>query len=204
MNNNKIAKYLAVVVAASSLLVMLGWVFDIAVLKSLAPQWMAMSFIGAVNFLLSAIILYFTARYQQTGRQNVELILVSTSFIIFLITALLFVADFLGISSGLENILSRTATVAVSHPSLAGVVCSVLVAICGLLSLSRHNYYRQIIRILGLVMAVAGVMAVLGYLSNQPMLYYEFKPVAAAMAFNTALMFTCLGVGFIYIEDVVT
>ena len=57
-----IAKGLSLLVIIAGIAVILGWIFDIAVLKSISPAWTSMKFVTAFTFILSGITLYFIVR----------------------------------------------------------------------------------------------------------------------------------------------
>ncbi len=61
---SRIAEVLGVVVLLLGLVVMLGWIFDISVLKSILPVWVTMKFSTALCFFLSGFTLYFIASSQ--------------------------------------------------------------------------------------------------------------------------------------------
>ena len=53
---------LSLVVIIASIMVIIGWIFDISILKSISPTWVSMKFDTAITFLLSGITLYFIIR----------------------------------------------------------------------------------------------------------------------------------------------
>ncbi len=61
MKSYKVSKGLAFFVAIAGAIVMLGWIFDISILKSILPGWVTMKFNTAVCFVLCGITLYLIA-----------------------------------------------------------------------------------------------------------------------------------------------
>lgn len=197
---NKVSKGLAIVVACGALLVMAGWFLHIGFLTSVRPEWVSMKFITALCFLLSAVILFFVSRCHWLSRQNEELLLLSTSFLVFLIMTLLAISTFMNITTGLENLFVQEApgavnTVVPGRPALVSMICFVLIAICGLVNLSSQAVARAVIRLLGLAVAIFGLIAVFGYALDLPILYYNINTQVTAIAFNSAIYFCCLGAG---------
>jgi hypothetical protein len=64
----KIAKALSLVVIIAGIMVIIGWIFDIAILKSIFPHWVSMKFDTAIAFILSGITLYSIVR--EIGRAS--------------------------------------------------------------------------------------------------------------------------------------
>jgi len=58
----RIAKVLSLAVSGAGIVVMIGWIFDINILKSISPAWVSMKFDTAVAFVAGGISLYFIAR----------------------------------------------------------------------------------------------------------------------------------------------
>src|SRR4030043_106065 len=81
----KTDKMLAAVVGIAGVVVMLGWIFDIGVLKSISPHWVSMKFDTAIAFVLSGITLYFIVRAVEGEFDKAQVVLSITSLVIILL-----------------------------------------------------------------------------------------------------------------------
>jgi len=197
---NKISKIISVAVATAAIAVMVGWIMDIPVLKSILPQFVSMKFTTAVCFLMSAVVLFCAVKISEEERGN-EMILIFVSFIILLIMTSLIISIFTGIKTGLEDLIVREAPGAIAtpvpgRPALVTMINFVLIAGIGLLSVLKKNGTLPITPVLGVIVAGIGVLAIIGYVFNFPFLYGNFNNVSSAVALHTAILFVLLGVGF--------
>ncbi len=101
MKDNKVSKGLAVFVAFTGALVMIGWIFDISILKSILPVWISMKFSTAVCFLLSGITLYFIAESRETNSAFALVVLPAAILIIFLFMGTFLASSLLGVNLGI-------------------------------------------------------------------------------------------------------
>jgi hypothetical protein len=63
----KIAKVLSPAVIIAGIAVMMGWIFDIGILKSISPNRISMKFNTAIAFVLNDISLYVLFALLWTG-----------------------------------------------------------------------------------------------------------------------------------------
>jgi len=103
----KIAKVLSLVVIIASIMVIIGWVFDISILKSISPAWVTMKFDTAITFLLSGITLYFIINAIEGELDKAQVALSITTLIILLLVGILFFSSLLGIHTGLKVYSSK-------------------------------------------------------------------------------------------------
>ena len=203
---NRTPRIIAVVVVMMGVSVMFGWFFDVTFLKSIFSNFVTMKFITTICFVLSGVALYFTARVVEDGGGWDDLILLFVNFLMALLMASLLISLFFGIKTGLEDLFVKEPAGAVKtfvpgRPSLASAINFIMIAVMGSLSLFRRERSLKIIHILGVIVAVSGGVAVVGYLIDVPALYYHFGRISTAIALNSALTFTLLGAGFYMIRE---
>ena len=72
-----------------------------------------------------------------------------------------------------------------------------LIAAAGILIILNPEKSRVKLKIIGLFIAAVGVIAILGYCINTPLLYYYVEGVNSAIALHTAFLFVLLGIGLL-------
>jgi hypothetical protein len=198
----KITKGLPLVVIIAGVTVIIGWVFDISILKSISPAWVSMKFDTAIAFVLSGITLYFIARALEGEFDKAQVVLSITSLIIILLMGTLFFSAIFKIRTGAEDLFVKEAagavkTVTPGRPSLPTMLNFILIASAGILTTLNPGNLRPKLKIIGVIVGLIGTLAVAGYIVNAPNLYYYIEGVNSAIAFHTAGLFVLLGIGFI-------
>ena len=198
MNRLNIIKTLSFTVITVSLLVIVGWVFDIAILKSIYPTWVAMKFITAAAFLLSGLILYLIAKTRE-GWVIAKEILPLPAVIIFLLMATLLVSAVFGIHTGIEDLFVRenvgaVMTIIPGSPAILTMIAFILIAVSGFLCHVNYGKFRKIFIVLGGIVAAIGTIAMVGYILQIPVLYYYIPDKSGAIAVNTSVLFIIIGI----------
>jgi hypothetical protein len=198
----KIAKGLSLVVIIAGFMVIIGWLFDIGILKSIMPGWVSMKFDTAIAFVLSGITLYFIVRAMEGEFDKAQVVLSITSFIIILLIGTMFFSAVLNIHTGVEEVFVKETTGAVKtvtpgRPSLPTMLNFILIAAAGILTTLNPGNLRSKLKIIGVIVGLIGAMAVVGYIINAPNLYYYIEGVNSAIALHTAVLFIVLGIGFL-------
>jgi len=196
----KTVKVLSIVVIVTGVMVMIGWVFDIPILKSILPSWVTMKFTTALSFFLGGIVLYSIAALQREKSGIAMTILPIVSLIIFFLMATLLASSFLGIHTGVEDLFVKEAegavkSVAPGRPSIGTMIDFLLIATSGILAMLELASLNKILYRIGIVVSVVGGVAILGYILNMSVLYYTITGWSTAMALHTAILFTILGIG---------
>lgn len=205
MNKLKIVIVLSIVVSCVGALVMLGWVLDIQILKSIHPLWVTMKFSTAFSFFISGIVVYFV-QYSIKGDSSISNVALPISIVIILLfMTTLLVSSYLGIRTGVEDLFVKEVAGAVKttvpgRPSIGTMINFILVAIAGIFAmLKSENLKSKLLRI-GCCINVVGGMAIIGYIIDVPLLYYTLEDASTAMALHTAILFVMLGVALILLE----
>ncbi len=198
----KIAKVLSLVVIIAGVAVMIGWIFNIGILKSISPGWVSMKFDTAIAFVLSGISLYFIVRAIEGEFDKAQVVLSITSLIIMLLMGILFFSAILKIHTGIEELFIKETmlaakTVAPGRPSVPTIISFILIASAGIFTILNPDKLQSKLKIIGLIVGVIGLLAVVGYIINSPALYYYVEGVNSAMACHTAVLFVLLGTGLL-------
>lgn len=198
MNNFKIVKIISVFVTVVGLLVMIGWIYDIEFIKSVAPGLVTMKFVTALCFVLSGLLLYGIVLARGKKSYFIQSLLPLLSLLIFFFMGSLLMLFIFNIQLGIENLfvreLSGAALTSVpGRPSLATVVAFILVAIAGIVI--SYKEQTTVLEIIGVILVIISLVAVAGYIFDVPGLYYYVELFSTAMALHTAVLFGLIGLG---------
>ena len=199
MTKSRFVKFLSFFVAIVGILVIIGWIFDIGMLKSVLPNTVEMKFVTALCFIAGGIVLYSAAEEQPEDSFVIQAILPAAILLILTLMATLLITSLFGISTTIDNLFIKEQvgainTVAPGRPSIVSMINFVFVALSGaLISLG----YRKYLWWFGSLVSITGGVAVLGYIVNRPILYYLIVGRTTAMALNTAILFIVIGFGFV-------
>jgi hypothetical protein len=202
MTPRKTARILSLVVIIAGVTVIIGWIFDIGILKSISPAWVSMKFDTSIAFVLSGITLYFIARAVEGEFDKAQVVLSIISLVIILLIGTLLFSAVFGVNTGAEelfikDIAANNKTIVPGRPSLPTMLSFILIASAGILTtLNPHNLKFKL-KIIGVIVGLIGTLAVAGYIFNIPLLYYYIEEVNSAIALHTAALFIVLGIGFI-------
>ena len=196
----KTAKVLSLIVIIVAIMVIIGWIFDISVLKSISPAWVTMKLTTAIAFLLSGITLYFIVTAIEGEFDKAQVALSIASLIIVLLMGTLFFSSLLKIHTGVDDLFIKETTGSVKtvtpgRPSVPTMLNFILIAAAGILTMLNPKKLLSKLRTIGLTVGIIGAVAVAGYIINAPLLYYFIEGTNSAMAIHTAILFVLLGVG---------
>lgn len=205
---HRAARILAGIIGIEALVVMAGWILGIDLLTRIAPFGINMKFVTAFLFLFGALELYFVSRAVQDEDDVALVLLPGISLAISLVTIALLVGRLFGTSTGIENLFvenldpanfSGTALTG-GWPSFPTLINFILLGLAGLASLFPGFFREKLLIYLGCFISLSGLIAIVGYLCNVPVLYYELSISTIPMALNTALCFALLGFGLTQIN----
>jgi hypothetical protein len=194
-------KGLSLIVCLTGLAVMAAWIFDIVLLKSIAPAFVSMKFSTAFAFVMSGVSLYFLTRAREGEFEKAQVALSITSFILALLMGLLFFSSVFGIETGIEDLFVKdpgdARSVVPGIPSVPTTISFLLIALAGIITIVRSTGTFPTFRAIGITVGGIGLLAVAGYVFGAPLLYYFIPGVNSAMALHTALLFVILGTGLL-------
>lgn len=206
MEKTKIAKLLSFIVTIGGAVVMVGWLLDIEVLKSILPWWVTMKFTTALSFFLSGVTLYLVTSSLENSSDLVQLVLSITSLMLLLIMATFLASTLLNVHTGIEDLFvievkNAVKTTTLGRPSIGTMINFILVAITGIFTMFDFKKLGQKIYIIGLIILIIGSIAVVGYIFSVPILYYTGEGFSTAMALHTAVLFILIGTGFLFVKS---
>lgn len=174
-------------------MVLLGWVFNITVLKSVVPGLVSMKANTAFSLLaLGTALFLLNERYCNTARKRTSLLL---SLLVAGLAGLTLLQDILNVNLGIDELLFRddTRATATSYPGrMAPVtaVCLVLASLA-LLRVDRGPRSSRYMAMAALVLALLGIS---GYVFGVESLYRVSTFTSIAVHTAVALVVLSLGV----------
>lgn len=197
---SEITRILSAIVIIIGLVVIIGWFIDIDSLKSIVPTWVTMKFSTAVSFLMSGIVVMLMNEYRNNNSEFSRIFLFAPLIIILFFMATLLVTTIMGTSSGVSSLfvkedLGAVGSVKSGTPSLGTMINFILIIIVGFTSLLVHKKYKKYSLISGGIVLILGIVALLGYTIDSPLLYYQVSGISGAMAIHTAIAFCLTGLG---------
>lgn len=205
MSKETFVKTLGFIVIISGLAVITGWIYDIPVLKSVYPSWASMKFAAALSFVMSGFILYFLADTKKERLAVKQIILSGAALGITLIMGTFLASGVFGMYTGIEHMFIRDiaapATFFPGRPSIAAMVCFILTALSAIFTLLELDKLKFLLRAIGVIIALIGLTAVIGYLLGMPALYYSVKNFNNPIAFHAAALFVIIGIGIFMGSD---
>ncbi len=191
------SKAAAIITIVVALLVLIGWIFNIPVLKSILPQWPAMKFNAAICLLLSGITLYLLNKpsVSLTEKKVAQLF---ASFI--LIIGLLTLSQYLfGYNAGIDELFWKDDRAAVLTTYLGRMIliAAFNFTLLGFIFLILLNKkFHLIVQIMLLLMVPAFIQVFLNYSFGTSLL--NFIPQAVNAAFHTVILFPLLFMGVLF------
>jgi hypothetical protein len=182
---------------------MIGWYLDIVVLTSILPQWIRMKVATAICFIFAGIIT-FSLTINDEAKQDIrQTILIIFPILLILIMGTLFFGSIFGFQTGMENasFIDRheiATPIFQGRPSVATMVCFILIAMIGFLSSVNRNT-KKIFIIIGSAVGTIGTIGIVGYIAEIPYLYYEIPNFSNAIAIHTTILFSLLGLAIFLI-----
>lgn len=197
MNYKKISQIIAIISCLVGVVVMIGWYLDITILTSILPQWIRMKVATAVCFIFSGIIVFLLSKDTNPKNEIVSLLLIIFSSLLVLIMGTIFFGSILGFRTGMENISfvdkhEVSTPIFQGRPSLATMICFLLIAIIGYLS-NLKTEAKIFFSLIGAAVFLIGAVGILGYLLNIPFLAYEIPGISNMIAIHTTILFAILG-----------
>lgn len=201
--SKQIVDVLATIVILGALIIMIGWIFNIEILKTLNPNWISTKFNTALSFFMSGILLLQLNRqiHSKNSGINVFSIIFLSTFILFLMFCM-FITMYFNIPLGIESFflkdLEKSPTFYAGMPSISTFASFFIVVLLSLTTIfdGFPNFF-----IGGAAIVIISAIALAGYAFNIPAMYYYFPNFTNPIAFNTAALFVLLGTGFIFLQQ---
>ncbi len=198
----KIVQGIALVTILVGLIVMLMWVFSLPYLKSLIIDSTTMKFSTALCFLFSGIILYVMTTHME-GRERVKkhiLLLFSILILLVMIPAFLVVVTGVYFDSVAAHLILDTFSAGdgTYHglPSIGTILSFLFIGFSSLFSYTFSKHVRFVLVYAGSIVNFLGMVPLVGYVLNSPLLYYEIENISAGISLHATLLFFVLGIGF--------
>jgi signal transduction histidine kinase/CHASE3 domain sensor protein len=195
----KIAQISAWTVISLGVITLIGWIFNIVLLKSISVGLVPLKPNAAVEFILSGlfIIIWTSGKSDPTGKSLPKKLMPSI-IIVFMVVAFLTIVEYLiGINLGIDQLLFSDTSLFSVHPGRMAPNAVLLFLIVGLAFIFMSDKIRYknkglISGILGLVVTSAGIFSLADYpWFSSENLIGKFNP----MAIQAAIGFAILGAG---------
>jgi PAS domain-containing protein len=198
----KVSELLGLCIFLGGSVVLIGWILDIPVLKSISPGFVAMKANTAICFILIGLSLWLSqARWQ--GNRTARRIARLCAFVVFLTGFLTFLEYMLGWDLGIDQLLFKEPATAIltSSPGRMAFNASiifVIISIALLLCESETVLFYYLAQLLVIPAGIATLLSFVGYLYGASPLYIGQK-FSTAMAMHTCilLMMSCMGCFFV-------
>lgn len=196
------ANILGLAIISISLSVMFGWFFDISILKSLHYDWVTMKLSTSISFLMTGIAILLTNDVRNKNSQIARMILPAPFTVILFFMLTLGISSVFNFSSGVENLFvyeeNAIRSVQPGMPSLGTVINFLLMATVGLLTMLTSRKKKISFILASFVLGIS-VLALAGYVLENPSLYYEIENISTAMALHTSIAFLLAALSLIFI-----
>ncbi|MGH8003074.1 MAG: PAS domain S-box protein [Brasilonema sp.] len=196
-----ISQAASVFVICLGCIVLIGWIFDIALFKSVLPGLVTIKVNAAIAFLLSGVSLWLLSREgSPTSSRFRVLIAQGCALAVYILGLLTFCQYLFGLNLGIDELLFRDSKEAVEtfYPGRMGANSAVNFLLSGLalwlLGQKSHRSY-WLAQSLSLIVALISLLAFVGYAYGVKN-FYQFGAYTTSMALHAALAFEvmCLGV----------
>lgn len=182
------------IVFVSGLLVLAGWLFDVATLKSILPGLATMKANTALAFVLAGSSLWLaSARH---GGQRADLLAKACATIVLLIGLLTLGEYLFNWNLGIDQFLfNDLLTPEGARPGRMSVITALNFSLLGLslLLLARHRYLR-LVEVLSVTTLLISILALLGYAYGVSSRYRLFPYSSVAIHTALAFLFLCVGI----------
>jgi diguanylate cyclase (GGDEF)-like protein len=183
----------AALVALVGGIVLMGWLLNIAILKSVAPNLVSMKANTAALLLAAGVALFlFDERSSNTLRRHIGRLLAAVVLVIAGLTLFQYAGS---MNAGIDELLFRddTRTTATSHPGRMAPMTAASLMLCGL-ALLLIDRSPRVSRQIAMVVLVFATLGIAGYVFGAQSLYRVSSYTSMAVHTAAALMVLSLGV----------
>jgi signal transduction histidine kinase len=193
-----VSEILSICIFLSGSVVLIGWIFDIPVLKSVSPEFVTMKANTAICFILIGLSLWLSQEKRADNRLCRGIARLCAS-VVFLIGFLTFWQYLLGWDFGIDQLLFKEPATAIltSAPGRMAFNTSILFAIIGIVLFmagSKKVLFSYPAQLLVIPAGIIALLSFVGYLYGASPLYIGLK-FSTAMAVHTCVLFimSCIG-----------
>ena len=194
---------MSICIFLSGSVVLIGWILDIPVLKSISPNFVAMKANTAVCFIFIGLSLWLSqAKWQ--GNRTARGIARLCAFVVFLTGFLTFWEYMLGWNLGIDQLLFKEPATAIltSSPgrmafnaSIIFMIISTALLLCG----SETVLLTYLAQLLVIPAGIATLLSFVGYLYGASPLYIGEK-FSTAMALHTCILLMMSYIGCFFVR----
>lgn len=200
---NNVSKFISIFVTLLGCAVLLGWYFDITVLKSISQAWATMKPNTALGFILSGLSLNFLHSTKKNQRRIAQILAIAIALL-----GLLTLSQYLfGWNWGIDQLLfshqlkviSQSGSNTPNYPGRISPVSALNFSLIGCalwLCASRSTRYRQI-QLLTFVTSLTSLQVVIGYIYGVKLLLGLSSLTHTAI--HTGITFFLLSVGVLLV-----
>ena len=175
-----IAKIIGFILIALGLAVMIGWIADISILKSLLPNLPNVNFMGATSLVLSGVLLFFITLSFQKHTASIQIVLSMCSIFILFLTLMFLISELFNVRLGMgdlfvEDILDEGEIATRARASIAGLLIMLLTAVAGIWAMVEANALKLKLQVIGWILAVIGMVSLIGHIVGVPQLYFSIE-----------------------------
>jgi PAS domain S-box-containing protein len=194
----RVSEALSICIFLGGSVVLIGWILDIPVLKSISPDFVTMKANAAICFIFIGLSLWLLQTKRQ-GNRTVRKIARLFAFAVFLIGFLTFLECVLERDFGIDQLLFKESATAIltSSPGRMAFNTSIIFGIIGIALFMTGSETALFSYLAQLLVIPAGILALLsfvGYVYGASPLYIGAK-FSTAMAVHTCVLFlmSCIG-----------
>ncbi|MCW6034991.1 PAS domain-containing sensor histidine kinase [Spirulina subsalsa FACHB-351] len=193
------ARIIAIAVTLIGFVVMVGWFFDIPLLKSILPGWVTMKANTAIGFILSGLALWIL--YERKRRHSWRMVAQISAALVLLIGLLTLLQYTFNLDFGIDQLLVKESVDAVATATpgrmAPNTALNFFLLGIGILLLSNRRPIHGVIHSITVVVFLIAFLGFLGYVYGNAY-FYQYGSAFTAMALHTAIAFIllCLSVLF--------
>lgn len=204
-----IVQLASIVISTIGLVVLIAWFFDISQFKSVIPGAPSMKFSTSLLFICTGIVLFFISEFQSPSRRilstSSQVVLPAALLVIILIVSTHLASSVLGNPSGIDNLFvkedpSTPQTTIPGRPSEGTILNFLMITAAGIISIRQETTARKPLIGIGIAIGIVAAIALIGFASSIPTLYYAIDGVANGMSIHTAILFLAVAVTLVILS----
>ena len=194
-----------IVISIGTAIALFGWIFGYLEVTSIIHEGGTMKFVTAIFFILSGFTLYSLCNFIVRKSSIFYVAIFASSFIEFIFLMTLFSSIIIGIPTGIENAFSHEAYSQYNipgKPSYPTIINFFFIVLVSFIALYDNKILGKYLYFSGSIIIIVSSIALIGYIINNPLLFYTIPSINSAMAFPTAILFTLIGSGMILLSNI--